>query len=264
VAKEFTLAFDGCRAKVDDVQLEITEEFMSEATGLPLTGQKWFKNSKLDEVPWSLFVTSRKIDCCEKGIPVSLLKVRWHGLLAVLKQFITYKGHYGLVFLYHLRFLIHFIGFCLNVSFYFLRSLYKMLKRCKKKNLDSSLFHHGLIKLLLVHRLKTLGDDWDGFLARNGFAVETPVVDKPMIEKPLDLSSGKPDFLDENPREGALPDQILCGQQNVSSKFIKTPMHELIVFPNSTIKFDNKNPRKQSKKNQAMLGCCDKRVSRLI
>jgi hypothetical protein len=80
-----------------------------------------------------------------------------------------------------------------------------MSKRYKKQNLDSSLFHHGLIKLLLVHHLKTLGDDWDGFIARNGFVtvnpVETPVMDKPMIEKPLKFSSGNPDFLYENPCE---------------------------------------------------------------
>jgi hypothetical protein len=35
----------------------------------------------------------------------------------------------------------------------------------------------------LVHHLKTLGDDWNGFLAQNGFVtvnlVETHVMDKP-------------------------------------------------------------------------------------
>jgi hypothetical protein len=189
VAKEFTQTFDGCREKVGDIQLEVTEEFLSEATGLPLSGQKWFKNSKIDEVPWSLFMTSKKIECCDKGIPVSLLKVRWHGLLSVLKQFITCEGHYGLVFLYHVRFLMHFIGFHLNMSFYLLRSLYKMSKRYKKQSLDSSLFHHGLIKILLVYRLKTLGDDWDRFLARNGFVTtiptENPMLDKHLIEEHL-------------------------------------------------------------------------------
>jgi hypothetical protein len=59
--------------------------------------------------------------------------------------------------------------------------------------LDSSLFHHWLIKLLLVHHLKVLGDDWDAFVTHNGFVtvnpVEIPVVDKPMLEKPLGLSS---------------------------------------------------------------------------
>jgi hypothetical protein len=98
VAKEFTQTFYGCRAKVGDIQLEVTKYFLSEATGLPLSVQKWFKNSKIDEVPWSLFMTSKKIDCCEKGILVSLFKVRWHGLLSILKQFITCEGHYGLVF----------------------------------------------------------------------------------------------------------------------------------------------------------------------
>jgi hypothetical protein len=63
------------------------------------------------------------------------------------------------------------------------------------------------------------------------------VVDKPTIKKPLDLSSGKPYFLDENPHEGALPDQLLCGQHNVISEFIKTPVHELIISPNPTIKY---------------------------
>jgi hypothetical protein len=83
VAKEFALTFDGYIEKVGDIQLEVTEDFLSEAIGLLLTGEKWFKNSRVDEVPWSLFVTSRKINCCDKGISVSLHKVRWHDLLAV-------------------------------------------------------------------------------------------------------------------------------------------------------------------------------------
>ena len=39
VARQFSLTFDGCRAKVGDVQLEIDEQFISLATGLPATGQ---------------------------------------------------------------------------------------------------------------------------------------------------------------------------------------------------------------------------------
>jgi hypothetical protein len=102
VAKAFAQTFDGCREKIGDTQLEVTEEFVSEAIGLPSTGEKWFKNSKIEEVPWSLFMTSRKINCCEKGIPISLVKPRWHGLLLILKQFVTCEGRYGLVFLYHI------------------------------------------------------------------------------------------------------------------------------------------------------------------
>ena len=51
VAQEFTLTFDGCKSKIGYVQLELNEDFISQATGLPAMGQKWFKNSKVEEVP---------------------------------------------------------------------------------------------------------------------------------------------------------------------------------------------------------------------
>jgi hypothetical protein len=73
-----------------------------------------------------------------------------------------------------------------------------MSKRYKKQSFESSLFHHGLIKMILVHRLTTLGDDWDGFLNRNGFAtvfpVETTVVGGPLIGKRLIVQVTGQDF----------------------------------------------------------------------
>jgi hypothetical protein len=96
---------------VGHIQLEVIEDFLSQATRLPTSRQMWFKNSKVEEVSWTLFFTSQKINGCDKGMPVSLLKARWHGLLAVLKQFVTCEGCFGLVFLYHLRLLMNFIGF---------------------------------------------------------------------------------------------------------------------------------------------------------
>ena len=120
-------------------------------------------------------MTSRKINCYEKVIPISLVKPRWHGLLFILKQFVTCEVRYGLVFLYHIRLLMHFIGFKLNMYFYLLRSLYKMSKRYKRQSVDSSLFHHGLINILLIHHLTTVGDCWDGFLIRNGFSMTVPL-----------------------------------------------------------------------------------------
>ena len=58
VAQEFALTFDGYREKIGDVKLEVTEEFLSQATGLPTFHQKWFKNAKVEEVPWMLLFTS--------------------------------------------------------------------------------------------------------------------------------------------------------------------------------------------------------------
>jgi hypothetical protein len=58
---------------------------MSRATRLPLKGERWFKNAKIEDVPWSLFMASHKTTCCTKGIPIALLKPRWHSLILILK-----------------------------------------------------------------------------------------------------------------------------------------------------------------------------------
>jgi hypothetical protein len=184
VAQQFALTFDGCRAKVGDIQLEINEEFISSATGLPATGQRWFKNLKVEEVPWPLLFVSRKVTSCDRGMPISALKTRWHDVLMIVKQFMTCEGRYRLIFLYHLHLLMNFMGYPLNFPFYFQRSLYKMSKRFKRKKIDSSLFHHGLIKLIIVYHLSLHGDSWRAFIARNGFDDTNPVqVDKPMVNE---------------------------------------------------------------------------------
>jgi hypothetical protein len=92
VARQFALTFNGCRAKVGDVQLEINEQFLSSATSLPATGQKWSKNYKVEDVPWTLLFKYRMVNSCDKGLPANMLKQRWHDLLMIIKQFITCKG----------------------------------------------------------------------------------------------------------------------------------------------------------------------------
>jgi hypothetical protein len=123
VAQAFAQNFDGTRAKIGDLQLEVTEGSIAEATGLSQEGDRWFKNTKIEGVPWHLLMASKKSFCCPKGTPISLFKPRWHGLLLMLKQFITCEGRYGLVFLYHVCLLMVFLGFKLNVPFYLHRSL---------------------------------------------------------------------------------------------------------------------------------------------
>jgi hypothetical protein len=122
-------------------------------------------------------------------MPITTLKPRWHDLLVIFKQFVTCEGRYGLVFLYHLRLLMNFIGYPLNMTHYFLRSLYKMSKRFKREKADSSLFHHGLIKVIIVHHLSLHGDSWQAFLAflsRNGFATpESIQVDKVVVTETM-------------------------------------------------------------------------------
>jgi hypothetical protein len=188
VARQFALSFDGCRAKVGDVQLEITEQFLSLATSLPVKGQKWSKSYKVDNVPWTLLFRSRTVSSCDRGLPAKMLKPRWYDLLMIIKQFVTCEGRYGFVFLFHLRLLMVFMGFELSLPHYLHRSLFKMAKRYKRSQADTSLFHVGLIKMILVHELGLRRDSWHEFLSRNGFEESNPPqVDKPMVteSKPI-------------------------------------------------------------------------------
>jgi hypothetical protein len=119
-------------------------------------------------------------------MPISTLKPRWHDLLVIVKQFVTCEGRYGLVFLYHLRLLMNFMGYPLNMPHYLLHSPYKMSKRFKCEKADSSLFHHGLIRLIIVHHLSLHGDNWQAFLSRNGFAnLEFVQIDKVVVNETL-------------------------------------------------------------------------------
>jgi hypothetical protein len=182
VARQFALSFDGCRAKVGDVQLEITEEFLSLATSLPAKGQKWSKRCKVDDVPWTLLFQSRTVNSCDKGLPAKMLKPHWYDLLMIIKRFITCEGRYGFIFLFHLRLLMVFMGFELSMPHYLHRSLFKMAKRYKNSQADTSLFHVGLIKMVLVYELGLRRDSWHDFLSRNGFRESNPPqVDKHMV-----------------------------------------------------------------------------------
>jgi hypothetical protein len=124
-------------------------------------------------------------------MPISLLKQQWHDLLIIVKQFMTCEGQYGIVFLYHLRLLMNFMGYPLNMPFYFQRSLYKMSKRFKREKVDNSLFHHGLIRLIIVHYLSLHGDSWQVFITRNDFddtnlvQVNKPVVNETKVGPPV-------------------------------------------------------------------------------
>jgi hypothetical protein len=75
-----------------------------------------------------------------------------------------------------------FMGFELSIPHYLHQSLFKMAKRYKRIQADTSLFHLGLIKLIVVYELRLRGDFWVVFLSHNGFEeLDPPQVDKPVV-----------------------------------------------------------------------------------
>jgi hypothetical protein len=170
--------------KLEMSNLKLMNSFLARQPACLLRDRSGRKSCKVDDVPWTLLFQSRMVKSCDKGLPAKMLKPRWHDLLMIIKQFITCEGRYGFVFLFHLRLLMVFMGFELNMPHYLHRSLFKMAKRYKRNQADTSLFHLGLIKMIMVYELGLRRDCWDDFLSRNGFEESNPPqVDKPMVTK---------------------------------------------------------------------------------
>jgi hypothetical protein len=77
-----------------------------------------------------------------------------------------------------------FMGFELSMPHDLHRSLFKMAKKYKRSQADTSLFHVGLIKMLVVYELGLRRDSWHDFLNHNGFEESSPPqVDKPVVSE---------------------------------------------------------------------------------
>jgi hypothetical protein len=272
VAQDFAQTFDGSREKIGDTQLEITEGFVSEEIGLPSKTKKCFKNSQIEGVPWSLFVTSQNINCCEKGILISLVKPRWHSLLIIFKQFMTCEGQYGLIFLYHIHLLMHFIGFELSMPFYLLITLYKVSKTYQIQSVNSSLFHHGFIKILLIHHLSIVGDCWDNFLVRNGFYMTIHVVnrclDEQLIKNQSYFSIDTPEYTNINPLDVKILSYSsptgFSKKGNANLKLIDSCVPEIEASSIVIINLDVERPQEYKTKECTDIGFKRKRAGRQI
>ena len=128
ISRDFPETFDGAKAKICYLQLEVTKNSTAESIGFPQEGAHGFKTIKFEGIPCHLLMDSKRSCYNVKGTPIVLFKTRWHGLLLILKKFVTYEGRYGLIFMFHVHFLMVFLGFGLNMPFYFLKRLQKLAR----------------------------------------------------------------------------------------------------------------------------------------
>ena len=92
--------------------------------------------------------------------------------IKVLQSYITCEERYAFVFKYHFRFLQHLSSESkMNLPFFLLKSLQKMSSRIKEHqdHTRQSIFHHGLIKLIIKSVLQREGKTWEYFLFWSGF-----------------------------------------------------------------------------------------------
>ena len=151
---------------MDALKFKLTVELIAEATEISNEGEHWFKKLPFDFEPQRYLLPNVTPDW-NKGILIQNFRKEWIEPIRILQSYVTCEGRYSFVFKYHFRFLQHIVGISkLNLPFFFLRSLQKMSSRIKQHedHTSQSIFHHGLIKLIITTVLQHEDKTWDFFL----------------------------------------------------------------------------------------------------
>jgi hypothetical protein len=93
---------------------------------------------------------------------------------------------------YHIRLLLHFTSKAeMNVPYYLLRSIGKMSDRiqAKYKDVDSSLFHSGLIRMLVSEQLGKKEISWENFVVTSHFKLDLTPTPQSQKASPLSPTS---------------------------------------------------------------------------
>jgi hypothetical protein len=93
-------------------------------------------------------------------------------ILKMVQKYITYEGRFSTIYFYHIRFFMHLNGDKeMHFPFYLLKSLKKMAKKIHShpQNAHQSLFHQGLIKIMVMYALNELQLSWEQLLSSLGF-----------------------------------------------------------------------------------------------
>ena len=177
VTKEFALNFTGLNSKVAMMELQVLAEMISTMIKIPRGQENWFKNFKFDMNPCKEFLKKEFVNSdLSKSVPRRYVKESYAHLLTFIQKYLTCEGRYNKVYSYHFKLLLHFTGKAsIDLPFYLFRSLSKMCDKVQliKEACETSLFHHGLIKLLVLHELQKVGKDWNSFIFMAGFKSQT-------------------------------------------------------------------------------------------
>ena len=174
VSHQFAKGYKQDMIVFNTLKFKLTVDLVEEATGVKNEGEKWFK-----KLPFTFeaqrFLLPDVTPDWNKGIVIHKFRSEWVEPIRVLQSYITCEGRYAFVFKYHFRFLQHMVGVSkMSLPFFLYKSLQKMSSRVKghEDHTSQSIFHHGLIKLIISTVLQKEGKTWDFFLFWSGFQVK--------------------------------------------------------------------------------------------
>jgi hypothetical protein len=176
IAEAFAKSFDGAKVQLGPLEMQIDEASIVAATEMPGEGERWFKTTAIKDIEFRSYLKPEfQSIIWQRDVPRNYLEDKWKKLLKVIQVYITCEGRYGRVMLYHFRLINHFTGRNpLNLPHYLHRSLTKMAQKvqAKPEKENNRLFHHGLIKLIVMEELQRREKTWDYLLFWGEFEQE--------------------------------------------------------------------------------------------
>lgn len=124
------------------------------ATELPDNGEYWFKGISLDLGHYKPFLKTPYRETHTNLMPFRYLLQKYVPLMKTAMRFFTCEGIFSRLYAYHIRLLMHFTSQKpLNMCNYLSRSISKMSKKIQLKDKENSpsLFHHNLIKTIVLY-----------------------------------------------------------------------------------------------------------------
>jgi hypothetical protein len=97
-------------------------------------------------------------------------------MLNIIQRYFTCEGRFNMLYQYQIRFFLHFTGkHEMNIPFYLLRIMGKMSDRVqsKSKAVDTSVFHSGLVRMLVMEELRKRKISWEQFIVSAHMKLDT-------------------------------------------------------------------------------------------
>ena len=120
-----------------------------------------------------------------KGVPQTWLIDPWRDITLFMHKSLICEGRYSIMFPYHIHLLYRLKEENKKIDMpFFLLKILTMMEAIVQKNspnLDRYIFHHSLVKLIVVEELRKINFDWDKFLERSGFQEGVAVMENPQI-----------------------------------------------------------------------------------
>ena len=128
ITEAFEKYYDGNKATVGPLEIQVDEEAMAFATSMPRTWKKWFKTTVTKNLEFRPYLKHEFQDIIwNRDIPISHLEEKWKTLLKAIQFYITIEGMHDRAMLCHFKLMDHFTGKVpLNIPYYFHKRLEKM------------------------------------------------------------------------------------------------------------------------------------------